>query len=171
MTGNSHPVDLSHLPYRPCVAVMLLNQAGQVFVAQRIDQTAEAWQMPQGGIDAGETPRQALFRELEEEIGTCNAEILAESAGWYDYDLPAEIAARVWQGRYRGQRQKWFAMRFLGTDSEIRLDTPHPEFREWCWLDIAEAIDRGVSFKRDIYARVAQEFQHLVRTEPEPTAI
>ena len=122
------------LPYRPGVGIFLLNAVGEVFVAQRIDTRQEAWQMPQGGIDDGETPRQAALREMAEEIGTNKAEILAESRHWLSYDLPPELVSKVWKGRYRGQKQKWFALRFLGEDSDIDLATPEPEFLSWRWL-------------------------------------
>jgi putative (di)nucleoside polyphosphate hydrolase len=138
---------------------MLLNRGGEVFVARRIDMPAiPAWQMPQGGIDAGEAPRQAAFRELEEEIGTARAEILAESREWLCYDLPPELAAGVWGGRYRGQRQKWFAMRFIGSDSEINLGTEHPEFDAWRWVPPSQLPELIVPFKRQLYTDVLTEF-------------
>jgi putative (di)nucleoside polyphosphate hydrolase len=145
--------------YRPGVGIMLLNRGGEVFVARRIDMPAiPAWQMPQGGIDAGETPRQAAFRELEEEIGTASAEILAESRGWLYYDLPPELAAGIWGGRYRGQRQKWFAMRFIGSDGEINLATKHPEFDAWRWVPPSQLPELIVPFKRQLYTQVLTEF-------------
>jgi len=150
-------------PYRPCVGLLLLNPEGRIFVAQRIDQTAEAWQLPQGGIDEGETPRQAALRELAEEIGTDKAEILAESREWLPYDLPPALADKVWGGRFRGQTQRWFALRFTGTDADIDLNTAHPEFREWRWASPADALRLAVVFKRDIYRRILEEFAHLVR--------
>ncbi len=155
-------LDSEALPYRPCVGVMLLNRQGLVFVGQRIDQTVEAWQMPQGGIDEGETPRQAAIRELVEETGIGQAEFLAESRDWLNYDLPAELVGKVWRGRYRGQRQKWFAMRFTGRDRDINLQTAHPEFQLWQWLPMDQLCDSIVPFKRDVYARVVAEFRHLV---------
>lgn len=148
-------------PYRPCVGIMLLNGGGQVFVAQRIDQQVEAWQMPQGGIDAREDPRQAVFRELKEEIGTDHAEVLAESRGWLDYDLPRDLADKVWRGRFRGQTQKWFALRFLGQDSDIDIETEHPEFNAWRWAPMADLPRLIVPFKRDNYEKVVAEFRHL----------
>tara|TARA_R110002167_G_scaffold47960_3_gene141711 strand:- start:982 stop:1464 length:483 start_codon:yes stop_codon:yes gene_type:complete len=148
-------------PYRPCVGIMLLNREGLVFVAQRIDQQAEAWQMPQGGIDEGEDARAAALRELKEEIGTDRAEILAESRGWLDYDLPRELADRIWKGRFRGQTQKWFALRFLGQDDEIDIATEHPEFNAWRWAPMADLPDLIVPFKRDNYEKVVAEFRHL----------
>ncbi|MGH6871711.1 MAG: RNA pyrophosphohydrolase [Rhizomicrobium sp.] len=149
------------LPYRPCVGVMLFNAEGSVFVGKRIDQTVEGWQMPQGGIDGNETPSQAALRELEEEIGTRNAKILREMDEWLAYDLPAHLLGVALHGRYRGQRQKWLAARFLGTDSEITVATPEPEFAQWKWLAV-EALPRLiVPFKRDTYAKVIATFQDL----------
>ena len=147
--------------YRPGVGIMLLNTDNLVFVARRIDVSEEAWQMPQGGIDVGEEPRDAASRELEEEIGTADAVILAESRGWLRYDLPAEVASRVWRGRYRGQRQKWFAMRFTGKDSDIDLATDHPEFNAWKWAPPASLPQFIVPFKRRLYAEILAEFAPL----------
>jgi putative (di)nucleoside polyphosphate hydrolase len=147
--------------YRRGVGIMLLNRGGLVFVGRRIDQSQEAWQMPQGGIDAGETARQAALRELKEEIGTDRAEVLAESAGWFRYDLPENLRGNVWHGRYRGQEQKWFAMRFTGDDGEIDLATHHAEFDAWQWVarDRLEALI--VPFKRALYRAVIAEFAPL----------
>lgn len=149
------------LPYRPCVGIMLLNAKGEVFVAKRIDSLAEAWQMPQGGIDEGENPRTAALRELGEEIGTQKAEIIAESTDWLHYDLPEHLVPKLWGGKYRGQTQKWFAMRFLGEDSDINIVTAHPEFSEWKWVAREALPDIIVSFKRDLYAKLVEEFKHL----------
>jgi putative (di)nucleoside polyphosphate hydrolase len=149
------------LPYRPCVGVMLINRDGLVFVGRRIDQTVEGWQMPQGGIDGDETPVQAGLRELEEEIGTNKAEPLREMKEWLAYDLPAHLLGVALHGRYRGQKQKWIAMRFLGSDSDIDIRTAHPEFAAWKWLAM-EALPRLiVPFKRDTYEKVIAEFQDL----------
>jgi len=148
--------------YRRGVGIMLLNRQRLAFVGRRID-TPGAWQMPQGGIDDGESPRQAALRELKEEIGTDKAEILAESAQWLRYDLPgAEDGMRLWGGRYRGQEQKWFAMRFTGTDADIDLATHHPEFDAWRWLPTAELPALIVPFKRALYEAVLAEFRDLV---------
>jgi putative (di)nucleoside polyphosphate hydrolase len=152
---------MSQLPYRPCVGIMLLNAQRQVFVAQRIEQLVEAWQMPQGGIDPGEEPHIAAMRELEEEIGTCNARIIAESADWLTYDLPPELIGVAWRGKYRGQRMKWFACDFLGSDSEININTAHPEFNMWRWESMARLPDVIVPFKREMYAQLVREFGHL----------
>jgi putative (di)nucleoside polyphosphate hydrolase len=150
------------LPYRPCAGIMLFNDQGRVFVARRIDMVSEAWQMPQGGIDSGEDPETAAFRELGEEIGTASAEIMAVTEDWLDYDLPDELLGKLWGGRYRGQRQKWFAMRFLGTDSDINIDTENPEFSEWKWAELSELPDLIVPFKRGLYSELVQRFAHLV---------
>jgi len=160
--SRSGPV-LRHedLPYRPCVGMMLINREGLVFVGRRIDQTVEGWQMPQGGIDPGETPEQAALRELKEEIGTDKAEILREMDEWLTYDLPAHLLGAAFKGRYRGQRQKWLALRYLGEDRDIDLHTHEPEFAEWKWLAM-EALPRLiVRFKRDTYAKVIEAFHDL----------
>ncbi len=148
--------------YRPGVGIMLLDRQGLVFVGRRIDTPGENWQMPQGGIDRGETPRQAALRELQEEVGTDKAEILAESRGWLSYEVPSAIGRRLWRGRYRGQRQKWFAMRFTGTDRDIDLSTHHPEFDAWKWIAAADLPDIIVPFKRTLYLGVLQEFAAII---------
>lgn len=148
--------------YRLGVGVMLLNTQGLVFVARRNDSPGEHWQMPQGGIDGNETPRNAALRELKEEIGTDHAEILGEARRWLTYDLPADLARTAWGGRYRGQRQKWFAARFLGDDAEIDLDTAHPEFTDWRWIEPASLPDLIVPFKRQLYRDVMDEFRSLL---------
>jgi putative (di)nucleoside polyphosphate hydrolase len=159
------PEPHSRLPYRPCVGVMLADAAGRVFVGQRRDASAPAWQMPQGGIDPGETPREAGLRELREEtgIGADLVRIEAETDGWLRYDLPAELLGQVWRGRFRGQEQKWLLMRFLGTDADIRIDTEHPEFSAWRWLDPGELVASIVPFKQEVYAAVLAEFQPRLR--------
>jgi putative (di)nucleoside polyphosphate hydrolase len=154
--------DLHSLPYRPGVGVMLLNAEAKVFVGQRIGMMREAWQMPQGGIDAGEEPRAAALRELEEETGTDKVRYLAETQGWLAYDLPPELVPKVWGGRYRGQRQKWFAMRFTGEDHDIDIQTARPEFGRWKWME-ARALPRFiVPFKRALYEAVIAEFRDLL---------
>lgn len=150
------------LPYRRGVGVMLLDGAGRVFVAQRIDTPKPAWQMPQGGIDAGETPRAAALRELSEEVGTDKAEIVTESADWIRYELPRDLIPKVWGGRFRGQEQKWFAARFLGTDADIDIATKHPEFSAWRWVEIEALPDLIVPFKRLLYAQLVAEFAPTV---------
>jgi putative (di)nucleoside polyphosphate hydrolase len=140
---------------------MLLNAQNKVFVAKRIDTRTEAWQMPQGGIDEGESPAQTAMRELQEEIGTHNAEIIAESDGWLEYDLPPALVPQLWDGQYRGQKQKWFALRFLGSDSDINIETETPEFIEWKWVDMHALPELIVPFKRELYLRIVKEFEHL----------
>lgn len=153
--------DRESLPYRPCVGILLLNDRGEVFIARRRDQS-NGWQMPQGGIDEGETPRQAALRELEEEIGTARAEILAESTEKLRYDLPDHLIGKVWKGRWRGQEQVWVVARFTGSDRDIDLDTAHPEFDAWRWVPPAEVIQRIVPFKRAVYEAVLREFAALI---------
>jgi putative (di)nucleoside polyphosphate hydrolase len=150
------------VPYRPAVGMMLLNRDGLVFVGKRIDQTQEAWQMPQGGIDDGENPEAAALRELEEEIGTRNVKILREHPDWLLYDLPPHLIGVAWEGRYRGQRLKWVAMRFLGHDREIRVATAHAEFSEWKWLKSADVLRLVVPFKREVYAAALDAFDDLI---------
>jgi len=155
----------SGLPYRDGVGIMLLNDDGKVFTGQRLDSKLEAWQMPQGGIDPGEAPRQTAFRELAEETGITKAEIVAEARDWLYYDLPDDLIGTIWKGRYCGQRQKWFAMRFTGTDADVDIATAHAEFRSWRWSTLTELADMIVPFKRVLYEAVLAEFGHFaVRT-------
>ena len=157
------------LPYRPNVGAVLFNRAGLVFVARRADlPNAEGapggWQLPQGGIDAGEDPAGAVLRELAEEIGTDRAEIIGEHADWLTYELPDDLLGVALHGRYRGQRQRWFALRFLGQDGDIRLDAdPHPEFDAWRWAALAELPALAVAFKRPIYEVLARSFAPFAR--------
>lgn len=153
--------DRSTLPYRPCVGIMMFNDEGRVFVAKRIGMS-EAWQMPQGGIDDGESPRQAGLRELEEEIGTNAVEIVAETAGWIDYDFPPDIPGRI-KNKWRGQRQKWLACRFTGRHEDIDLATEHPEFDDWKWVEIPSVVALIVPFKRASYEAVVAELGPVVR--------
>ena len=145
-------------PYRPCVGIFLLNNDGLVFAGRRIDSRAEAWQMPQGGIDAGESPLQACMREMREEIGTNTAELLSQHNDWLYYDIPLPLADRLWQGRYKGQKQKWMALRFTGDDSDINIATEEPEFCEWKWLSPHDLVDLAEPFKRDVYQNVLAAF-------------
>lgn len=154
------PEEIARLPYRRNVGVMLVNADGKVFVGQRRDRFEDAWQMPQGGIDEGEDPRAAALRELEEETGVSPdlVEILAETDGWLAYDLPPDLVPKIWNGRYRGQQQKWFLMRYLGRDAQVNIATEHPEFSRWRWLDPRDLPDHIVAFKRDVYAKVLEAF-------------
>ena len=152
--------DPAALPYRPCAGVMLINRKGQVFVGQRLDSTLEAWQMPQGGIDPGEEPHQAAVRELHEETGVAEqlVELVAASDEELFYDLPPELVGKVWKGKWRGQRQRWFLFRFLGEDRDIDLQTAHPEFRAWRWAEPADLPSLIVPFKQQLYRDVLHAF-------------
>jgi len=158
------PEEINALPYRPCVGLMVCNQAGGIFAGQRIDSAFDAWQMPQGGIEKGEEPRIAALRELEEETGIPESAvtILAETKNWIPYDLPHHLVPKLWKGRYRGQKQLWFLLRFTGDDSLININTKHPEFDRWKWLQPKEMLEKIVPFKKETYAQVIQEFQEII---------
>jgi len=152
------------LPYRPCAGVMLVNSERRVFVGQRMDSSSEAWQMPQGGIDKGEDAEAAAFRELEEETGIVPTKVslVTRVPRELRYDLPDELIGKVWKGRYRGQRQSWFLMRFEGSDSDVNIETGHQEFRTWKWAKPMELPAMIVPFKRDLYRELLTEFaEHL----------
>ena len=146
-------------PYRPCVGIMLVNRQNEVFIARRIGAPGYHWQMPQGGIDNNESPREAAFREMKEEIGTNNAEIIGECPEWYSYDLPGKLSRQIWKGQYRGQTQKWVALRFTGSDSDINIETEEPEFISWQWLSPEQLVQRAVPFKQDVYENLMDTFK------------
>ncbi len=148
--------------YRKGVGIVLLNNEKKIFVGKRIDNTAEAWQMPQGGIDGEETPEQAALRELHEEVGTNSAEIIYEIPEWLFYDLPAPLASRLWGGRYKGQMQKWFVMKFIGKDNDININTSVPEFREWKWAEAATIPKLIVDFKRELYLDIFLRCKNVI---------
>jgi putative (di)nucleoside polyphosphate hydrolase len=154
-------------PYRQGVGIILVNKSGRVFVAERID-TRGAWQMPQGGIDKGESPREAALRELHEETGTDKARIIAVTRNWLRYDLPAALQSKVWKGKYRGQEQKWFLMRFTGEDADINIATERPEFAQWKWVALGKLPGAIVGFKREIYKQVVAVFKDKVGAIAQP---
>lgn len=168
-------VDPAGLGYRPCVGIMLINAQGLVWIGCRADTKNEAegrgawWQMPQGGIDANEDPRKAALRELYEETGIRSAEVIAEHPDWIKYDLPRDLVGKAWGGRYRGQTQKWFAMRFLGHDSEVNItpaDGHNIEFVDWRWAPLRDVMDVIVPFKRRVYEVVLKDFADLATPAP-----
>ena len=159
-------MDKTTLPYRPCAGVMLLNRDGRVFVGQRLDSTLEAWQMPQGGIDPGEAPIDAAVRELREETGVAadKVRLIADHPEELFYDLPDDMIGRIWKGKWRGQRQRWFLFAFEGDDSDIDIATPEPEFRAWRWADPVDLPTMIVPFKQALYEQVLAGFaDHLHR--------
>ena len=149
----------SERPYRPCVGICLVNDEGLIFAGKRIDNRAEAWQMPQGGIDEGEDAITACFREMAEEIGTDKAELLAEYPDWLDYDIPEPLANKLWDGTYRGQSQKWMLLRYQGTDADINIETDIPEFEQWQWMSPDKLVELCVPFKKDVYRALMAEFE------------
>ena len=158
------PEEIAQLPYRKNVGIMVINGDGLVWAGRRSDRFREAWQMPQGGIDKGEDDQAAALRELEEEIGLSadKVDVVAESDGWLTYDLPHDVVPKIWKGRYRGQEQKWFLLRFEGADDEINIETEHPEFVEWRWMQARTLPEHVVPFKREVYEQVLAQFsEHL----------
>jgi putative (di)nucleoside polyphosphate hydrolase len=169
------PIDAGTLGYRPCVGIMVLNRQGLVWVGRRADAPGEPegpgtwWQMPQGGLDEGEDPEAGALRELYEETGMRSVRLVAELPGWHAYDLPPELQGKAWGGRYRGQKQKWYAARFVGEDGEIDIAPAaghQIEFDRWRWAPLGELVAMTVPFKRSVYERVVQAFAHLARPDP-----
>ncbi|MEY3197129.1 MAG: hypothetical protein RLZZ59_497 [Pseudomonadota bacterium] len=161
-----HPInsekDHENLPFRQGVGMMILNKDGKIFVGKRVESKFEAWQMPQGGILLGETPSRAVFREMMEELGCDCGNIIAETKKWYSYNIPDFLIDKLWAGQYKGQKQKWFLVRFTGEDSDININTETPEFREWKWASVSEILEIIVPFKRRLYSAVMREFKGLL---------
>ena len=149
------------LPLRNGVGIILLNKENKIFVGKRIDNPTNSWQMPQGGIDQNESIIDAAKRELKEETGITNVEVVKELKYWLTYELPNNLLGKIWKGRYRGQKQKWFIMKFLGEIEEINIKTQHPEFLEWKWIDAKELPDIAVHFKIDVYKKLLKEIINL----------
>jgi len=161
--------DIEALPYRPCVGLVVINTQGLIWGGARVDAAKngypDAWQMPQGGIDPGESPIDAAMRELGEEtsIPAHAVEVLGETADWYPYELPRDLIPKLWKGRYRGQSQKWFALKFNGSDDLVNIETEEPEFERWDWLSPEKLIETIVPFKQDIYRGVLAEFSAFLK--------
>lgn len=155
--------DSSKLPYRSNVGIMMVNKTGHIFVGQRLDNNQNAWQMPQGGIDTGEDPETAAYRELLEETGIKKQDVrfVASSSQWLSYDLPEELIPMLWNGKFRGQKQKWFLFKFLGEDGDINIATEHPEFSKWKWISKENLLKEIVPFKKSVYENVLKEFKNI----------
>ena len=155
--------NFNKLPYRSNVGIMMVNEKGFVFVGQRLDNNQNAWQMPQGGIDAGEDPETAAYRELLEETGVKKQDVrfVASSSKWLSYDLPEDLIPILWNGKFRGQKQKWFLFKFLGEDGDINIATEHPEFSKWKWISKENLLKEIVPFKKSVYENVLKEFKNI----------
>ncbi len=153
---------VNRLPMRQGVGVIVLNQNNKVFVAKRKDNPIDKWQMPQGGINLNETPFNAMKRELEEETSITKIKVLKEISYWLEYELPPNLLGKIWKGRFRGQKQKWFIVKFVGIDSEINLNTKYPEFIEWKWIDYNLLPEVIVDFKKEVYKKLKIEIKNFI---------
>ncbi len=156
-------VPINERPYRPCVGLMVFNSCGKVFSGQRLDNPNNSWQLPQGGIDKGENPIQAAYRELKEETSIISVNYIAEYPGWIKYDVPKNLANNLWEGKYRGQTQKWLLFQFTGSNREININTDNPEFKKWVWLEPLELTGNAVYFKKKVYEEINQIFLPLMQ--------
>ena len=154
---------VNHKPYRPCVGLLVINVEGLIFAGKRMDSNSKAWQLPQGGIEKGESILDAGLREMKEEIGTNNVTFIGEMEEWLKYDLPKNLIYRLWDGRYRGQTQKWLAYKFLGEDKEININTKNPEFSDWKWINANELPELAIPFKREIYKKVLKTYSKYLK--------
>ena len=150
------------LPYRNGVGIVVLNNENKVFVAKRIDNPKNFWQMPQGGVDEGEDLLNAAYRELKEETSIFNVKLIKEIEDWTQYDLPSKLIGIIWKGRYKGQKQKWFIFKFLGKDTEINIKTKNPEFLDWKWIEVGKITEIVVDFKKEVYQKVEKEIKKLL---------
>ena len=150
------------LPYRNGVGIVVLNHENKVFVAKRIDNPKNFWQMPQGGVDEGEDLLNAAYRELKEETSIFNVKLIKEIEDWTQYDLPSKLIGIIWKGRYKGQKQKWFIFKFLGNDTEINIKTKNPEFLDWKWIEIGKITEIVVDFKKEVYQKVKKEIKKII---------
>ncbi|HJK86573.1 MAG TPA: RNA pyrophosphohydrolase [Candidatus Megaira endosymbiont of Nemacystus decipiens] len=158
-------LEYKDLPFRPGVGMMIINKENRIFVGKRLNTKDNAWQMPQGGIDLGETPSVAAIREMKEEIGSDNCKIIAESKNWYSYRIPEFLVPKLWGGKFCGQKQKWFLIRFLGSDEDININTECPEFEEWKWIDAKDLLQDVIQFKIVLYKRIIEEFSSFISNE------
>tara|TARA_B100000287_G_scaffold194016_1_gene183193 strand:- start:1684 stop:2169 length:486 start_codon:yes stop_codon:yes gene_type:complete len=154
--------NLQKLPYRNGVGIVVLNNENKVFVAKRIDNPKNFWQMPQGGVDEGEDLLNAAYRELKEETSIFNVKLIKEIEDWTQYDLPSKLIGIIWKGRYKGQKQKWFIFKFLGNDTEINIKTKNPEFLDWKWIEIGKITEIVVDFKKEVYQKVEKEIKKII---------
>ena len=155
--------NLNYRPYRPCVGLVVINEQGLVFAGRRLDSNSNSWQMPQGGIEKGESVLDAGLREMKEEIGTNNVILIGEMQEWLNYDIPNNLIKHLWGGKYRGQTQKWLAYKFLGKDKEINIKTKNPEFSDWKWMKSIELPQFAIPFKREIYIKVLKEYSRFLK--------
>jgi len=154
--------EYEELPYRNGVGIVVLNNENKVLVAKRIDNPKNLWQMPQGGVDQGEDLLNAAYRELKEETSIYNVKLIKELEEWTYYDLPSKLIGIIWKGKYKGQKQKWFVLKFLGKDSEINIKTKKPEFLEWKWIDLNKITEIVVDFKKEVYQKVEREVKKII---------